>query len=199
MRTAVAPDRVARWRRRARQLLPFLAACSQQQKATRPNRHAAPANRTGLRRPQGRARSRPLRAQTLRRMASPRLRRPVLLRVHRRRTRAAFSPLGLQVGFRPVDPRRGLNATSQTASSPSASPSPASLPPGSRAVQSAIILAADLAARLPLCSCDAVVLAPPIARTTTFSLARAVPSSAQVPSEWAETGSSRVLDSALPK
>src|SRR5207244_1956864 len=86
-----------------------------------------------LRGPQGRARPRSLRRPPLSRLASPRLGRPQLLRVRRRRTRAAFPPLGPKVDGRRRAAARGLSVTSTTASSRSGSPSRDGSPAGCRA------------------------------------------------------------------
>src|SRR5579883_1949491 len=95
------------------------------------------ANRARLSRAEGRARVRPLRRPILSWMASSCDRRPLLLRVRRRRTIAAFPPLGAR-GPRSCAPARGLNVTSRIPSPPFGSRSHDSSPTGFRAVPSAI-------------------------------------------------------------
>ena len=92
-------------------------------------------------RDEGGARARSLRGTLLHRLASPRLRRPLLLRVRRRRTRAAFSPLARMRRPRRRARARGLNGTSPTRSPPPALPSRASSRSGFRAARSAIATA----------------------------------------------------------
>ena len=136
----MAADRVAGRRRRAGKLFPFVAVHQTHQEAAHSHRHAALAHRARLSRPQGRARARPLRRTSLSRLASPCLGRTQLLRVHRRGTRAAFSPLGWKVASSRLAPALGLNVTSPTVSSLHDSLSRGSLPPGYRVAQRVIEL-----------------------------------------------------------
>src|SRR5437899_1913316 len=133
----MAAHRVARRRERACQLLLVFAIDAANQETIDSAGHATVAYRARIRRPQERARARPLRRTTVPRLAPPCLGRTLLLRVHHCGTRAAFSPLGRKVASSRLAVARGLNAISPTASLPHDLRLHASLPGGCRAAPSA--------------------------------------------------------------
>ncbi len=70
------------------------AAATHEPEADRPDLQGTLAHRTHVRGPEGRTRTRPLRRSLVHRLASPRLRRLMLLRLRHIRARQRFSPLG---------------------------------------------------------------------------------------------------------
>lgn len=91
-RSCLARHRVARGREQADQVHADDAPSSDEQEADRLHAQGALAHRARLRGAQDRARPRSLRGSLIPGLEPPRLRRPLLLRVRRRRTDAAFSP-----------------------------------------------------------------------------------------------------------
>src|SRR5580693_2712680 len=134
----VAARRVALLREGADALLPDHAAQEDVEEADRPPHQGALPHRAGVRGAQGGAGARPLRRAQLRRLASPYIRRPLLLRLPGGRALTGFSPLGPRARSRRYARSRGLSDTSPTPSRPSAAPWHEPSWAGCRAAPSAI-------------------------------------------------------------
>src|SRR6185437_10414540 len=148
-RGRLAAHRVARRREAADQIHLRYPAPEYDQEEARADRQGAISHRARLRGLQGGVGPRPLRGPPLPRLASPRLRRPLLLRLRRRGTRSALFPPDPTAKSTPRDRARGLNDISTIPSPPRASPSPVSSRAGSLVVRSAITVAHHHTRALP--------------------------------------------------